>query len=101
MFPEKEANAFITPENLILLNQVSSLTESYINSVTKTKPFLRNGAKDKASLLSERVAFEQNPDGNVTSNFLSSVQVALTNFRVIKLEYYSPINERSNNESAG
>lgn len=90
MFTEKEANAFITAEKLVLLNRDSSLTENYISAVTKVKSVLRSAAKDKASLLSERVAFEENPAESLTSNFLSSVQVALTNFRIIDLEYYSP-----------
>lgn len=97
MFTEKEANAFITAEKLVLLNKDSSLTESYTDGIIKIKAVLRSGAKDRASLLSERVAFEQNPDENVTSNFLASVQIALTNFRVIKLEYYSPTNDETTN----
>lgn len=82
---------------MVLINKDSSLIESYTDGVTKIKSVLRNGAKDKASLLSERVAFEKNPEENVTSNYLSSVQVALTNFRVIQLEYYSPTNDEITN----
>ena len=83
-------NAFITAEKLVLLNKDLSLTKNYTNGITKIKSVLRNGVKDKASLLSERVVFEQDSDENVTSDFLSSVQIALTNLRVLKIEYYSP-----------
>jgi len=90
MFTENEANAFITAEKLVLLNKDTSLIKSYADGITKIKSVLRSNAKEKAALLSERVAFEQNTGDHITSNFLSSVQIALTNFSVIKVEYYSP-----------
>lgn len=95
MFTESEANAFITAEKLVLLNTDTSLTKNYIEGVTKIKSVLRTHAKDKAGLLSKRVAFEQNPDNKIVSNFLSTIQIALTNFGVIKIEYYSPNNDET------
>lgn len=95
MFTENEANAFITAEKLVLLNKDTSLIKSYVDGITKIKSVLRSNAKDKAALLSERVAFEQNSGGNITSNFLSSIQIALTNFNVIRVEYYSPNNDET------
>jgi len=95
MFTESEANAFITAEKLVMLNTDTSLTKNYIEGVTKIKSVLRTHAKDKAVLLSKRVAFEQNPDNNIVSNFLSSIQLALTNFSVIKIEYYLPNNDET------
>ncbi|MVT43403.1 WYL domain-containing protein [Chitinophaga oryziterrae] len=95
MFTENEANAFITAEKLVLLNKDTSLIKSYVDGITKIKSVLRSNAKDKAALLSERVAFEQNSGDNITSNFLSSIQIALTNFNVISVEYYSPNNDET------
>ncbi len=98
-FTEEEANAFITAEKLVLLNKDSSLKENFTDGITKIKSVLRGGVKDKASLLSERVAFEQDSGESVTSNFLSSVQLALTNLRVLKIAYCSPnTNEITNRE---
>jgi predicted DNA-binding transcriptional regulator YafY len=95
MFTENEANAFITAEKLVLLNKDTSLIKSYADGITKIKSVLRNNAKDKAALLSERVAFEQNAENNSTSNFLSSIQSALTNLHVIRIEYFSPQNDET------
>jgi predicted DNA-binding transcriptional regulator YafY len=90
MFTEQEANALITAEKLVSVNQDTSFTYHYTTALTKIKAVLRDGANDKASLLADRVAFEQHPTGNVTSNFLSTIQLALTNLQVIEIEYYSP-----------
>lgn len=99
MFTENEANAFITAEKLVLLNKDLSLVRHYNQGITKIKAVLKTTEKEKAALLSERVAFKENTFVNVTSNLLSSIQTALTNFKVINLTYYSPnsgeITERS------
>lgn len=97
MFTEGEANAFITAEKLVLLNKDTSLTKNYSEGITKLRSVLRSGIKDKMELLSERVEFQQNTDLNEKSNLLSSIQIALTNFNVIKLEYYSPGNDEITN----
>jgi predicted DNA-binding transcriptional regulator YafY len=88
-FTENEANAFITAEKLVLLNRDTSLINNYVDGVTKIKAVLRSTAKEHVVLLSERVAFEQTSAIEATSNYLSAIQVALTNFNVIKIEYQS------------
>jgi predicted DNA-binding transcriptional regulator YafY len=92
MFTESEANAFITAEKLVLVNKDKSFIKSYVDGVVKIKSVLPNNAKDKAALLSERVEFEQNSNNNFDSDFLSSIQIALTNFSVIKIDYSSSNN---------
>jgi len=95
MFTESEANAFITAEKLVLLNKDTSLIKNYGEGITKLKSVLRNGTKEKASLLSERVAFWRGPEPDETSALLSSIQLALTSFSVIKMEYNSPGNNET------
>ncbi len=90
MFSEQEANALITAEKLVLLNKDSSLSQNYESAVTKIKAVLRGNIKDKSALLSERVAFEETSQLMSGSNFLSSIQIALTHFNVIGLTYHSP-----------
>lgn len=87
MFTEHEANAFITAEKLVLLNKDTSLIKNYGDGITKIKAVLRSNEKEKAALLSERVAFEQREDDHNYSNFLSAIQKAITDFSVIRLEY--------------
>lgn len=90
MFTQAEANALITAEKLVMANKDTSFTQQYTEAITKIKSVLRTSAKDKVALLSERVAFEFDPAQQVTSDFLSAIQLALTSLRVIRLEYYSP-----------
>ncbi|TYP99113.1 HTH domain-containing protein [Tenacibaculum adriaticum] len=92
MFTEDESNALITAERLVLLNKDASLIRNYSAAINKIKAVLQNNnIKDKIELLSERVAFWQNPNhDDATSNFLPLIQTALTDFKVIKIIYYSP-----------
>lgn len=92
MFTESEANAFITAEKMVLVNKDESFVKNYVDAVVKIKSVLRNNTKDKVTLLSERVEFEQNSNNDFNSNFLSLIQIALTNFSVIKIDYNSPNN---------
>lgn len=89
MFTESEANALITAEQLILKNKDASLVKEYKEAVNKIKSVLRNNTKDKANLLSKRIMFRQNTDNERTSNYLSILQLSLTNFNLTKIKYHS------------
>lgn len=89
MFTESEANALITAEQLILKNKDSSFVKEYSEAINKIKSVLRNNTKDKANLLSDRVVFRINSDNDSTSNYLSTIQLAMTNFKFIKIKYRS------------
>jgi predicted DNA-binding transcriptional regulator YafY len=71
MFSESEANALITAEQLIAQN----------------KDVLKYNTKDKANLLSERIQFRVNPDKETTSNYLSAIQLAITNLKLTEIIY--------------
>ncbi len=90
MFTESEANALITAEKLILKNKDASFIQAYSEAINKIKSVLRNNTKDKANLLSDRTVFRQNADNTRTSNYLSTLQLALTNFNLVRIKYYSP-----------
>ena len=92
MFTESEANALITVEQLVLQNKDASLVEQYSEAMLKIKSVLRQTAKDKADLLSKRIQFRYNAEQKRSSNYLSDLQLALTNFLLTKLDYHSPDN---------
>ena len=56
MFTENEANALITAEQLVLKNKDSSLIKEYTEAINKIKSILLYSTKDKAELLSNRIA---------------------------------------------
>lgn len=87
MFTESEANALITAQQLILKNKDSSFIKEYTEAINKVKSVLKNHTKDKANLLSDRIQFRYNLENDATSNYLSTLQLALTNNFLCKIEY--------------
>lgn len=93
MFTEKQANALILAEQLVLKNKDSSFIRDYTEAIDKIKAVLRQTEKDKANLLSDRTRFEQNINKERNSNNLSELQFSLTNFLVTKIEYSNESNQ--------
>ncbi len=89
MFTEQEANALITAENIITKNKDQSLVENHRNAIDKVRSVLQYTNKDKASLLSERQFSMTNLRQEKTSDCLSDIQVAITNLKLIAIEYLS------------
>ncbi len=89
MFTEKEANALITAEQLILKNKDRSFTIEYQNAVSKIKSILRHSQKEKIELLSERIYFRNNAENQKTSDYLMTIQSAISDFKLIEIEYQS------------
>lgn len=97
MFTESEANALITAEKLILNNKDSSFIKEYTGAINKIKAVLRNNTKVKANLLSNRIIFRHNIENNQTSNYLSTLQLAITNSTLAKIEYHSTETDETTN----
>ncbi|MEQ9438914.1 MAG: YafY family protein [Cyclobacteriaceae bacterium] len=87
MFSEEEANALLTAEQLVAKNKDTSFVAHYREAMTKIKAVLRYTTKEKADLLSQRIDFRLNSAQDASSNHLSSIQLALTNFRVVNIQY--------------
>jgi predicted DNA-binding transcriptional regulator YafY len=87
MFTESEANALITAEQLVQRNKDASFVKEYASAIDKIKSVLRYSTKENANLLSNRIAVSQNNTYDRTSNYLSSLQLALTNFNVTSISY--------------
>jgi predicted DNA-binding transcriptional regulator YafY len=89
MFTENEANALITAEQLVLKNRDTSLIKEYTEAVNKIKAVLLYSTKEKADLLSKRIAVSPAIPNSNTSNSLTLIQNALTDFRILKITYQS------------
>jgi len=87
MFTEAQANALIIAEQLVLKNKDASFIKDYSEAIEKIKAVLRYSQKDKVNLLSERTRFDQNINRERNSNNLSELQYALTNFRLVNIDY--------------
>ncbi len=89
MFTETEANALVTVEQLVLKNKDASLVRDYREAVNRVKAVLRHSLKGRSELLSQRIVSRQNPEEMRTSNYLSALQLALTHFKTVKIDYLS------------
>jgi predicted DNA-binding transcriptional regulator YafY len=87
MLTENQANALILAEQLVLKNKDASFIKDYSEAIDKIKAVLKHSEKDKANLLAERTRYDQNINGERSSNNLSELQFALTNFNVTRIEY--------------
>ncbi len=85
-FTGREANALITAEHVVLKNKDSSFIKDYSDAIVKVKSVLRQTTKDKANLLSDRIAVAAGHDG-ANSKHLSDVQFAITNFERTIITY--------------
>ncbi|MFS4456291.1 helix-turn-helix transcriptional regulator [Maribacter sp. 2304DJ31-5] len=95
MFSEEEANALIIAEHLILKNKDASLVENYKNAITKIKSILKNSQQVKTEFLSERIQVRNNTDDEKTSDYLIQLQSTIANFRLVKLNYVSLDNKKT------
>ncbi len=89
MFTEQEANALITAQQLMVKNKDASLVNAYSGAIDKIKAVMRLSLIDKTDLLGERTYFRTNETKLKTSSYLSDLQLALTNYKVVILHYKS------------
>ncbi len=89
MFTESQANALITVEQLVMKNQDSSLVDHYAQAVSKIRAVLVHATREKAELLSTRVAVSPALAQATTSHWLTVLQSALTDCRVLHIGYHS------------
>lgn len=93
MFTDKQANALILAEQLVLKNKDISFIKDYTEAIDKIKAVLKQEDKDKANLLADRTRFEQNINRERNSDNISQLQQALTNFYLIKINYTNEQNK--------
>ena len=87
MFTEKQANALILAEQLVLQNKDASFVKDYSEAIDKIKSILRYSMKDKANLLAERTQYDEVLDQERDSDNLSDLQHALTNHHLVRIYY--------------
>ena len=95
MFTEKQANALILAEQLVLNSKDASFVKDYSEAIDKIKSILKYTTKDKANILLERTRYDENINRERNSNNLSDLQNALTNYNLVKIEYINKENSSS------
>ena len=96
LFTEEEANALITIEQLAIKNKDLSLVKNTTSAIEKIKAILRYSQKGNADLLSDRIYFSGNNNEEKTSNNLMRIQSAITQYKVLAIDYLSSVNKLTN-----
>lgn len=95
MFTEKEANALITAEQLVLKNKDTSFVQNYTDAIQKIRALLKGPQKERTNLLTDRIYFTTNYRNQKTSDYLMRIQLAITNFEVLYIHYHSSKNKKT------
>lgn len=96
MFTEKQANALILAEQLVLKNKDASFLRDYSEAIEKIKSILSYTNKDKANLLTNRTQYNEVLNQEKNSNNLSDLQNALTNYKLVEIGYINKEGTSSN-----
>lgn len=94
-FTEDEANALVTIEQLAIKNKDSSFVENTSSGIEKIKAILRYSQKGNADLLGDRIYFSGNNSEEKTSSNLMQIQSAITQYKVLTMDYLSSDNKRT------
>lgn len=95
LFTEAEAMALITAEQIIRQNKDKSLVENYENAIIKIKSTLKHSQKTKTEFLSSRLQIRNNQQEEKTSQYLIQLQSTIANFQVVKIDYLSLQEQRT------
>lgn len=87
MLTEKQANALILAEQLVLKNKDASFVQDYSEAIEKIKSILKYTTQDKANLLANRTQFDEVIHQERSSSNLSDLQEALTNYNLARIAY--------------
>jgi predicted DNA-binding transcriptional regulator YafY len=93
MFDEMEVNALITAENLIAKTNDDSLIKHFDLALEKIKSVLKSPLLSKGALLNSKMLVLRNKTEEGKSASLSYIQSAITNFRLIEINYQAPEKE--------
>jgi predicted DNA-binding transcriptional regulator YafY len=86
-FSEKQANALVTAQHLVHQTKDESFKEDFDEALTKIKSVFRSSVQEKTERLSDKI-FVFNPQyESISSNALSEIQLAITNFSFLEISY--------------
>lgn len=97
-FTEKQANALITAEHLINQTKDTSFVEDFNEALTKIKSVFRTSIQEKSELLQSKIHIFNPTYENISSNALSEIQLAITNFNYVEINYCK-VNDTNTNVS--
>lgn len=86
-FTEKQANALITAQHLVSRSNDSSLVSDFEEALTKIKSVFRSSILEKSEMLDDKLYIFDTRKASISSNALSELQLAITNFNSVEINY--------------
>ncbi|RKE92225.1 helix-turn-helix transcriptional regulator [Ichthyenterobacterium magnum] len=86
-FTEKQANALITAQHLVKQTNDMSFLKDFKEALTKIKSVFRTSIQEKSELLDKNIHVFDYHYENLSSNILSEIQLAITNFSYVEINY--------------
>jgi predicted DNA-binding transcriptional regulator YafY len=86
-FTEKEANALITAQHMVNRSNDSSLVSNFEVALTKIKSVFRYSILEKSEMLDDKLHIFDTRNASISSNALSELQMAITNFSYVEINY--------------
>ena len=86
-FTEKQANALITAQHLVSRSNDSSLVVDFEEALTKIKSVFRSSTLEKSEMLDDKLYVFDTRQASISSNALSELQLAITNFNYVEINY--------------
>ncbi len=86
-FTEKQANALITAQHLVNKTNDTSFVKDFEEALTKIKSVFRSSIQEKSELLNSKIHVFNTSYDDISSNALSEIQLAITNFNYVEINY--------------
>ena len=86
-FTEKQANALITAEHIINQSKDVSFVNDFKEALIKIKSVFKTSIQEKSEILSDKIHVFNWKLEDTSSDALSEIQVAITNFNVMEINY--------------
>ena len=86
-FSEKQANALITAQHIINQSKDASFVTNFNEALIKIKSVFRSSIQEKSELLNDKIHVINWEYEEFSSNALSEIQLAITNFTFVEINY--------------
>ncbi len=86
-FTEKQANALITAQHVISQSKDVSFVNDFNEALTKIKSVFKTSVQQKSELLNDKIHVFNWEYEEFSSDALSEIQLAITNFNFVEINY--------------
>ncbi|WP_284463897.1 YafY family protein [Chryseobacterium sp.] len=93
-----EANALIMISKLSERYTDKTIQKNVSNAIDKIKSVLRYSEKEKADMLQEKIGIYVSPETDHSRDYLTIIQNAIVNKRILKISYLNNLKEASERE---